>query len=63
MSVNTFSKKTADRIFLKFHIKLETLNYRNLRKPNFSERLAFWEKAQKIPQKKGFLAFSKNSIN
>ena len=37
----------ADTIFLKFHIKLKALNYQNLRKSNFPEKLDFWGKKTK----------------
>ena len=54
MSVNTFFSRTADRIFLKFNIKLEALNYQNLR--NFSEK---WGKATKFLKNKVFWLFTK----
>ena len=56
MSVNTIFSRTADRIFLKFHIKLEALNHQNLRKPNFSEK---WGKAPKFLKQRVFWLFPK----
>ena len=54
MSVNTFYSRTADSIFLKFHIKLKALNHQNLRKPNFSEK---WGKAPKFLKNRVFFGF------
>ena len=47
-----FSQETTDRVFLKFHIKLEALNFQNLRKSIFFQKnWHFGEKAPKSPKK------------
>ena len=56
MSVNTFFSRTADRTFLKFHIKLEALNHQNLKKSNFSEK---WRKVPKFLKSRVFWLFPK----
>ena len=36
-----FFSKMGHRIFLKFYVKLEGLNYQKLTKPNFSVKFSF----------------------
>ena len=58
MPSNSFSQKTAHRIFLKFYMKLEGLQGQKWTKLNFSEILILG-KEPKIPSKIGFLVFAK----
>ena len=57
VSQNHFFSKTADRIFMKFHINFSFLKDKNVKK-KYSQEKSFWEKPE-IFLKAGFLESGK----
>ena len=58
-----FFSNTGRRIFLKFYIKLDSLECQKSMKPDFSEKNYFRGKSPKSPPKYVFLYSAKNSFH